>query len=148
ASRVRRRGGHRVGRGTGSRARAPRHRESDGRDPALARSRLADDLFRLRVFRTAPGRPACATDQAPAGARRRGDRPGSAAALLWRDRLEAVDQLDRRVGPVAAVRRLSAGLVTESARSEEHTSELQSRSDLVCRLLLEKKKKIKLLVKF
>src|SRR2546428_9869299 len=30
------------------------------------------------------------------------------------------------------------GLLTE--RSEEHTSELQSRSDLVCRLLLEKKK--------
>src|SRR2546421_7994868 len=28
-----------------------------------------------------------------------------------------------------------------SMRSEEHTSELQSRSDLVCRLLLEKKKK-------
>src|SRR5206468_11183469 len=28
-------------------------------------------------------------------------------------------------------------------RSEEHTSELQSRSDLVCRLLLEKKKKRK-----
>src|SRR2546428_2155639 len=27
-----------------------------------------------------------------------------------------------------------------SRRSEEHTSELQSRSDLVCRLLLEKKK--------
>src|SRR5438132_6675164 len=27
------------------------------------------------------------------------------------------------------------------ARSEEHTSELQSHSDLVCRLLLEKKKK-------
>src|SRR3989440_2757810 len=30
---------------------------------------------------------------------------------------------------------------TSNARSEEHTSELQSRSDLVCRLLLEKKKK-------
>src|SRR2546421_225896 len=29
---------------------------------------------------------------------------------------------------------------TSAARSEEHTSELQSRSDLVCRLLLEKKK--------
>src|SRR2546421_8328707 len=29
----------------------------------------------------------------------------------------------------------------EPQRSEEHTSELQSRSDLVCRLLLEKKKK-------
>src|SRR2546428_7794437 len=30
---------------------------------------------------------------------------------------------------------------TPRPRSEEHTSELQSRSDLVCRLLLEKKKK-------
>src|SRR5437588_6848070 len=30
-----------------------------------------------------------------------------------------------------------------AARSEEHTSELQSHSDLVCRLLLEKKKKKK-----
>src|SRR5438105_15458893 len=31
------------------------------------------------------------------------------------------------------------GLPATSARSEEHTSELQSRVDLVCRLLLEKK---------
>src|SRR2546422_3702759 len=31
----------------------------------------------------------------------------------------------------------------QRARSEEHTSELQSRLHLVCRLLLEKKKKIK-----
>src|SRR5260221_4852363 len=32
--------------------------------------------------------------------------------------------------------------LTQRLRSEEHTSELQSHSDLVCRLLLEKKKKI------
>src|SRR2546421_8975597 len=32
-------------------------------------------------------------------------------------------------------------LTRARTRSEEHTSELQSRSDLVCRLLLEKKKK-------
>src|SRR5690349_23873878 len=31
----------------------------------------------------------------------------------------------------------------QATRSEEHTSELQSRRDLVCRLLLEKKKKKK-----
>src|SRR5947207_4891008 len=31
--------------------------------------------------------------------------------------------------------------IARMARSEEHTSELQSHSDLVCRLLLEKKKK-------
>src|SRR5476649_3078863 len=33
-----------------------------------------------------------------------------------------------------------AGSSPDSWRSEEHTSELQSHSDLVCRLLLEKKK--------
>src|SRR5256712_9582584 len=35
----------------------------------------------------------------------------------------------------------SRGRAAAPPRSEEHTSELQSRSDLVCRLLLEKKKK-------
>src|SRR5438067_9165319 len=34
----------------------------------------------------------------------------------------------------------SCGFSARKARSEEHTSELQSRFDLVCRLLLEKKK--------
>src|SRR6266496_4810364 len=37
-------------------------------------------------------------------------------------------------------RRLRARPETKQLRSEEHTSELQSRRDLVCRLLLEKKK--------
>src|SRR5947209_16140736 len=36
---------------------------------------------------------------------------------------------------------LIRGLVANASRSEEHTSELQSRQYLVCRLLLEKKKK-------
>src|SRR2546430_13131325 len=35
----------------------------------------------------------------------------------------------------------SLGWVERKIRSEEHTSELQSQSNLVCRLLLEKKKK-------
>src|SRR2546422_6484225 len=39
------------------------------------------------------------------------------------------------------VRRERAALEGRRARSEEHTSELQSRLHLVCRLLLEKKKK-------
>src|SRR2546430_12879434 len=34
------------------------------------------------------------------------------------------------------------GEALEAVRSEEHTSELQSQSNLVCRLLLEKKKKL------
>ena len=36
------------------------------------------------------------------------------------------------------------GVDVEFFRSEEHTSELQSRTNLVCRLLLEKKKKQKI----
>src|SRR5204863_9665387 len=42
--------------------------------------------------------------------------------------------------PGEAFRALESG-ARRSRRSEEHTSELQSRRDLVCRLLLEKKKK-------
>src|SRR2546428_10330875 len=50
--------------------------------------------------------------------------------------------LIRELGPVLAALMVTgrAGSAT-MRRSEEHTSELQSRSDLVCRLLLEKKKK-------
>src|SRR3712207_7364901 len=44
----------------------------------------------------------------------------------------------RPFGPKPAIRSHTSGV---SWRSEEHTSELQSRQYLVCRLLLEKKKK-------
>src|SRR5947207_5803300 len=47
-----------------------------------------------------------------------------------------------RIDPGIAAR-LSQRDDTVDERSEEHTSELQSHSDLVCRLLLEKKKKKK-----
>src|SRR2546421_8337560 len=49
-------------------------------------------------------------------------------------------ELPHRVVHGAARRRAQGGRRGARGRSEEHTSELQSRSDLVCRLLLEKKK--------
>src|SRR5438034_6253166 len=49
--------------------------------------------------------------------------------------------LDRAVARVVDHGRVVAEAHRGLARSEEHTSELQSYSDLVCRLLLEKKKK-------
>src|SRR5206468_6925569 len=67
----------------------------------------------LQLLSQAPGRPLCAEE-----------RDFGATAALW----DLAQQLD-------LVRTIDA------QRSEEHTSELQSRSDLVCRLLLEKKKK-------
>src|SRR3712207_7893939 len=46
------------------------------------------------------------------------------------------------LAPLAAkTDRIDAWVLAELSRSEEHTSELQSRQYLVCRLLLEKKKK-------
>src|SRR2546421_6742816 len=45
------------------------------------------------------------------------------------------------VDPTDLIHRAQQGDRAAFERSEEHTSELQSRSDLVCRLLLEKKKK-------
>src|SRR5258707_1177673 len=44
------------------------------------------------------------------------------------------------IAPGFEVASLSAGIATSKPRSEEHTSELQSRQYLVCRLLLEKKR--------
>src|SRR5699024_10142694 len=43
---------------------------------------------------------------------------------------------------------LGVPMIIAGIRSEEHTSELQSRFDLVCRLLLEKKNKSSLMVDF
>src|SRR3712207_8861744 len=48
---------------------------------------------------------------------------------------------DRRPARAAAARRARHRARRAGRRSEEHTSELQSRQYLVCRLLLEKKKK-------
>src|SRR5690242_21429471 len=45
-----------------------------------------------------------------------------------------------RAGRVHAARGRASRVVVSPARSEEHTSELQSHVNLVCRLLLEKKK--------
>src|SRR5688572_31569100 len=47
----------------------------------------------------------------------------------------------QKMNPYRFLPRLKAHMmVRSSSRSEEHTSELQSQSNLVCRLLLEKKK--------
>src|SRR6267378_2497259 len=47
----------------------------------------------------------------------------------------------RLPSPPHTIGTIWSGRSTRCTRSEEHTSELQSRRDLVCRLLLEKKKK-------
>src|SRR3712207_8186308 len=83
-------------------------------------------LFRSRVGRDAP----VAQKVEPAAV---GSDPDVARAVFVDGLNDVVrETLARRVG-----REL---LVAQLMRSEEHTSELQSRQYLVCRLLLEKKK--------
>src|SRR2546430_3680548 len=53
---------------------------------------------------------------------------------------ELAVNLSNRPGPHVEVDGWSVHAGIDSDRSEEHTSELQSQSNLVCRLLLEKKK--------
>src|SRR5438132_6579691 len=52
-------------------------------------------------------------------------------------------QVVKTIGDEVMVLFPTPDAAVQAARSEEHTSELQSHSDLVCRLLLEKKKKKK-----
>src|SRR2546422_7403168 len=62
--------------------------------------------------------------------------------------LEAIvsnDAPQQRAGVMAVLERAASAfalLPAQSKRSEEHTSELQSRLHIVCRLLLEKKKQV------
>src|SRR5690349_23196096 len=76
--------------------------------------------------------------------------PGSTlfpyTTLFRSPRAEREHEEGRREGPVSSQslhrnlsRRVCPATGTRRRRSEEHTSELQSRRDLVCRLLLEKK---------
>src|SRR5437868_11184571 len=58
---------------------------------------------------------------------------------LGTQRLELVRKALTRAGGVDAARLTGTVPRSPLIRSEEHTSELQSRFDLVCRLLLEKK---------
>src|SRR2546427_8705522 len=57
-------------------------------------------------------------------------------------RLDGVVEQDRQLRPPRRRGRLLGGGRAAPERSEEHTSELQSQSNLVCRLLLEKKKSL------
>src|SRR2546430_4052085 len=67
-----------------------------------------------------------------------GVRAGALAGLAW-----AGVALDPVLNEAArgADSRIGAAHATVRVRSEEHTSELQSQSNIVCRLLLEKKNK-------
>src|SRR3712207_7332508 len=84
-------------------------------------------LFPYTTLFRSPERGREGRDARRAGSRRRDGRADRGCGAARRRRREGVAR--------------QGGVTRRSARSEEHTSELQSRQYLVCRLLLEKKKK-------
>src|SRR2546422_5446278 len=87
----------------------------------------------------------CSIDVAPASTARR----AASAACAWTTQRRpcalaspqaARSSSSESVGPPPSRMLFEPRILITSARSEEHTSELQSRLHLVCRLLLEKKK--------
>src|SRR5690606_39493439 len=70
------------------------------------------------------------------------DSEGCASSNAAGRRSERRDRTSRHgAGGTYRPRRMAQTLNPSRVRSEEHTSELQSRENLVCRLLLEKKKR-------
>src|SRR5215475_15552052 len=110
---------------------AERHRQDQRDAPTRAASRARRTRTPRRGHR-ARGLLAVVADGARDGA------DAGASALYPGDgpARQVAFSLRRLVEPTRPAGPLRAGL----ARSEEHTSELQSRENLVCRLLLEKKK--------
>src|SRR2546427_4257387 len=101
-------------------------------------------------MRLAPEDPALGEGDAAHGSDERGQQAGHHRVEEQRivARLAQVDRARDALQPRprsarAGGREGGAGGVDLRERSEEHTSELQSQSNLVCRLLLEKKKKKK-----
>src|SRR5690606_915216 len=106
----------------------PRHAATPG--PCPRRDPPTRPGGRAQTARTErPSRPATAT---LTGAPRLVGRPDRGRPTLRSEPVESPAEPSTTGGFFAGVRLL--------ARSEEHTSELQSRENLVCRLLLEKKK--------
>src|SRR5690606_40996620 len=112
---------------------APSWRAAVSRAAAASASLTPED--RLAVTDRAPARrPAGWAPAPPAVA------PKGAAAAVW----AAASSVTPAAGRPSAASPSAPGCWTRTSRlnrSEEHTSELQSRENLVCRLLLEKKKK-------
>src|SRR2546428_3978192 len=65
----------------------------------------------------------------------------ASCALLAVGTAAQIQAADKKSDPTGTWTKKRPGRNGGEGRSEEHTSELQSRSDLVCRLLLEKKKR-------
>src|SRR2546426_9988087 len=114
-------------------------RREEGREPTISLAYLPPDAAgtALIVEHPLPLDPANLTKLSPA-VERAGIHLG-----VWKNGEElAVWGATRTIPPLCfVVEVIEPGLLVIKHRSEEHTSELQSPCNLVCRLLLEKKKK-------
>src|SRR2546430_8397453 len=73
--------------------------------------------------------------------------PATAASISGTVKFEGeapkAAKIDMSQDPACKGTNVAENVMAAGGRSEEHTSELQSQSNIVCRLLLEKKKKMR-----
>src|SRR5205807_5304802 len=115
-----------------------------GPKPAMANAARAASRVALKCVTSARCRTASASAPWPMPATRTAER--SAVSTTAAAPSEIGQQCSRRSGSATMRLAITSSSVTACwkcayGRSEEHTSELQSPCNLVCRLLLEKKKK-------
>src|SRR5438034_7004837 len=128
--------------------------ESEHRDELL-RATFRRQGCRQCAFRHAPGFPHRFPDAISSERRclQAGERQTRVTSCVPQDGADPLDKLFKALFRFSqlflsgkrqpVILGLAIGVGHFPLRSEEHTSELQSHSDLVCRLLLEKKKKKK-----
>src|SRR5206468_8030647 len=141
-----------------SKRRAERHNSSTSHARCSTRSTASANASASAVATSAPSIPSRTISGAPPAASATTGAPDASASTHTIPKSSSAGKIRPRAAPsscrsVASSRRpanamfpsgrceLSRATASSAARSrsEEHTSELQSRSDLVCRLLLEKK---------
>src|SRR2546427_3462275 len=92
-------------------------------------------IYELRIYRCVPGRKPALLSRFENETLRIWEKHGIRQVGFWTTLIGKSSQ------------EITYMLAWDSMRSEEHTSELQSQSNLVCRLLLEKKKKKCMIIK-
>src|SRR5207249_7799305 len=108
----------------------PRHRH--GKELPKALSHLSPDLLGFEHVSLAPSLSASAETIRT--------NESSCQAKTYVTSASRDQRLETPSKPTMGIEEVGVGALASRERSEEHTSELQSRFDLVCRLLLEKKK--------
>ena len=118
-----------------------KHKKNDRKESIKTKAEQATVVLLTKIFQKFGVNNACERLLAWADIHRKAMFGITISFLSFVTILSLVMRPERKPMQVFNEEKSKVQINIDSTRSEEHTSELQSRSDLVCRLLLAKKKK-------